>query len=284
MVGGTPLTGAVPSHLVAQDRRSGASGAAAILWSVAYYDNKKDILARLFGTTDIRVSSQELRVGTTSYPISDDVIVVLPEPSRPGAQTADNRTGPNHTTIAAQVQHTFGQEWQRFNKILPEQRREFDQYFDIVDLNGLANAVVCDFGAGMGRWSFHVARYCRSIILVDFSDAIHVARNNLRDHDSAVFVMGDITDLPFADDCCDFGMCIGVLHTLPQSPIQTIRSMRRYCPDLLVYLLYGLDNRPAYFQTVLSGVTLVRRAWRKFGTREFAGSSLRVSHMPCTCQ
>ena len=52
------------------------------------------------------------------------------------------------------IQTSFGEEWQRFDKIEPEHESEFDMYFSQVDLGSLNNKVVCDVGCGMGRWSW----------------------------------------------------------------------------------------------------------------------------------
>lgn len=223
---------------------------------MSYYQDSIGTLARLFGTDDIEVGDDELRVGATSYPIVHDVIVTLPDHQRPTGRLG--RSG-GDTTFAADIQETFGREWRRFDHVLPEQRREFDQYFDVVDRGSLSDALVCDFGAGMGRWSSLAAPFCRQMVLVDFSDSIFVARETLRDIPGTVFVMGDITNLPFADDCCDFAMCLGVLHTVPADPIAVVRSMRRYAPRLLVYTMYALDNRPKHFVALLRLVTEVRR-------------------------
>ena len=68
----------------------------------------------------------------------------------------------------------------------------FRRYFDLIDLNGLADARLCDLGCGMGRWSFFASRYCREIVLVDFSEAIFVAREVMRERRNAIFVMADV--------------------------------------------------------------------------------------------
>ncbi|MBM2828383.1 MAG: Mg-protoporphyrin methyl transferase, partial [Actinobacteria bacterium] len=59
------------------------------------------------------------------------------------------------------IQHTFGEEWQRFPELLPEHREEFLQYFDLVDIGGLAGKRVCDLGCGIGRWSHFLKGACR---------------------------------------------------------------------------------------------------------------------------
>lgn len=223
---------------------------------MSYYADKVPTLARIFGTDDIEVRPDAVRVRSDTYPVVDDVIVVLPDHQRPIRSV---RRPDASAPIATDIQETFGREWQRFSEVLPEQRHEFEQYFDIVDLGSLADALVCDLGAGMGRWSLLLAPWCRQQVLVDFSDAIFVARENLRHVPGAVFVMADIAHLPFADDCFDFAMCIGVLHTLPYDPCEMVRLLGRLTSRLLVYVLYALDNRPSYFRAILRGVTAVRR-------------------------
>jgi ubiquinone/menaquinone biosynthesis C-methylase UbiE len=223
---------------------------------VPYYTDKVPTLSRIFGTEDIEVRTDAVRVRSVTYPVVDDVIVLLPEHLRP---TRSVRRPDAGAPLASDIQETFGREWQRFSEVLPEQRQEFEQYFDIVDLGSLADALVCDLGAGMGRWSLLLAPWCRQQVLVDFSDAIFVARQNLRDVPGTVFVMADIADLPFVDDCFDFAMCIGVLHTLPFDPCGMVRSLGRLTPRLLVYVLYALDNRPPYFRALLRSVTAARR-------------------------
>lgn len=222
---------------------------------MAYYDDKVASLARLFGTCEVQVWSDRVRVGRSTFPIVNDVIVALPEELRPTGVVK----GQAATDFASDIQETFGREWRRFHEVLPEQRREFEQYFDVVDLPSLSDALVCDLGAGMGRWSAFLVEHCRQVVLVDFSDAIFVARENLRDVSSAVFVMADITALPFADDCCDFAMCIGVLHTLRVDPLGAVRRLGRLAPRLLVYLMYALDNEPRHLRLLLEAVTAARR-------------------------
>jgi len=129
---------------------------------------------------------------------------------------------------------------------------------DLVDLGTLRDSLVCDLGCGMGRWSFFLKDHCRALVLVDFSEAIFSARRNLAGA-NACFFMGDLTRLPFADDFCDFLICLGVLHHLPQACLEAVRRLRRAAPRLLIYLYYALDNRPAYFRALLTPVSALRR-------------------------
>lgn len=221
---------------------------------MAYYDDKIEDLQQLFGTDDVKVGHDSIRVGEAVYEVQEDVIVALAPERRPMGRPGRVTEG-----FAPDIQCSFGREWDSFDEILPEHRQEFEAYFDLIDLDELADALVCDLGCGMGRWSYFLAPSCRRLVLVDFSDAIFVARRNLEAVSDAIFVMGDVTQLPFADNCCDLAFSIGVMHHLPTDALDAVRSLRRFSPQLLVYLYYSLDNRPAHFRVLLRLVTAVRR-------------------------
>jgi SAM-dependent methyltransferase len=219
-----------------------------------YYKNKTKSLQRIFGTTDIVLNDHFLHVKGSPYPIRNDVIVLTP---------------PDERSNAPDIQFTFGQEWQSFQQILPEHKREFAQYFDLVDLASLQGQSVCDLGCGSGRWSTFLKDRCRELILVDFSDAIFVARRNLAGADHCLFFKGDLTKLPFAGDFSDFLFCLGVLHHLPIPCVEAVRNLRRYAPTLLIFLYYALDNRPVYFRWLLQGVTGLRLVLARIRSRMF---------------
>jgi SAM-dependent methyltransferase len=210
-----------------------------------YYTDKIGSLQNIFGTEDVELLGNVLRVGTRSYSIIDDVIVLDP-------------AAPASAAFAEDIQYTFGAEWREHGAILPEHAVEFAQYFDQVDLPSLKDARVCDLGCGGGRWSFFLKDRCRELVLVDFSEAIHVARRNLRGVNHCIFFKGDITCLPFATDFADFILCLGVLHHLPIPCLDAVRSLKKYAPRLLIFLYYALDNRPYYFRALLALVTAVR--------------------------
>jgi SAM-dependent methyltransferase len=114
-------------------------------------------------------------------------------------------------------------------------------------------------GCGSGRWSYYLKDRCQELVLVDFSEAIYVARENLRATDHCLFFKADITHLPFADNFADFILCLGVLHHLPVPCLEAVKSLKRYSPRMLIFLYYALDNRPFYFRVILSGVTSMRQ-------------------------
>lgn len=229
----------------------------------SYYQNKLHILESVFDTTDITLSSDSLRVRDVEYPIVRDVIILLANRD----YTAFVRSeldlpildGDSNTQrLASDVQCSFGEEWNTYSDILPEHEDEFHRYFDLVDLPTLQGQRVLDLGCGNGRWSYFLRHRCRSLFLVDFSDAIFAARYNLRDANHCLFFMGDLQALPFTDDAADVLFCLGVLHHLPTPCINEVIKLKRFAPRLLIFLYYTFDNRPIYFRILLHIMTLLR--------------------------
>jgi SAM-dependent methyltransferase len=228
----------------------------------AYYQDKVASLADIFGAPSVVLEEDRIRVGTCTYPIVDDVIVVL-DPARYPPRLRQRLGNFGGSPAAAgpfseSIQHTFGAEWQAFPDVLREHEAEFRQYFDLVDLEDLEQARVADLGCGAGRWGYFLKSLCRELVLVDFSEAIFVARLNLRDCPSAIFVMGDITQLPFRKDFADLVVCLGVLHHLPVRALDVVRRLGDLAPRALVYLYYALDNRAAHYRVLLRAVTAAR--------------------------
>lgn len=229
-----------------------------------YYGDKLESLKNIFGTNAIALKPHALVVDGRTYPIIDDIIILTPSEQHtsfvkqhlPTASLGATKS-PNGA-FAEDIQYSFGEEWQRYCEILPEHKKEFSSYFDLVDLSSLQNSRICDLGCGMGRWSHFAKDYCKELILVDFSDAIFTARDNLRAANHCFFFMADILQLPFRLDFADFIFCLGVLHHLPTPCLDEVRRLRYFAPQLLVFLYYALDNRPWYFRLILKFVTVVR--------------------------
>lgn len=229
-----------------------------------YYADKAAVLADVFGAKQVDVAPHSIVVDGRRFPVVDDVIVLL----QPGGytrrvlhalETAPVPAAQAAGQFASDIQFTFGQEWKAYPEILAEHEDEFRQYFDLVDVDSLGNATVCDLGCGSGRWSYFLRKRCRQLILVDFSDAVFVARDNLRDCANALFFMGDLTNLPFRQGFADLVVCLGVLHHLPLPALYEVRRLRQFAPRLLVYVYYALDNRPAHFRALLVLVTGIRQ-------------------------
>ena len=227
------------------------------------YADKLGSLREIFAGEILNVSADNVVTSLGTFPVVDGVIIALaPEHYPPYVQrrlgVGACQNAQATTTFAPDIQFTFGSEWQTFPRVLPEHEDEFRKYFDIVDQGDLQNKRVCDLGCGIGRWSYYLAPKCKEVVLVDFSEAIFIARKNLAHATNTIFVIADIKALPFRKKFCDLIACIGVLHHLPSDALSEVRALRRYGHDLLIYLYYALDNRPFYFRMILAWVTAVR--------------------------
>lgn len=225
-----------------------------------YYKDKISSLSEIFGYEKIELVHDKIIIGEKVFPIIDDVIIALSPPKyTPKVKQLLNVSSKiEKKDFAEDIQETFGAEWEEYNEILPEHKLEFESYFDLIDLNDLKDKRVTDLGCGIGRWAHFVAPIAREMVLVDFSDAVFVARNNLRQNPNCIFIMSDILDLPFEEKFSDFIYCLGVLHHLPVDCLDATRKLSKYSNNLLIYLYYGLDNRAFYFRFLLNLVTLLR--------------------------
>lgn len=244
---------------------------------MSYYQNKTEALLDIFAARQVSIHDDTLFVDGRQYPIVDDVIILL-EPSKYTRHIKEllgsgtRGVIAKKTAFAEDIQYTFGEEWKIFDKILEEHEKEFRQYFDLVEIGELKDSKVCDLGCGIGRWSYFLRHHCRELVLVDFSDAIFVARRNLRDAPNALFFMADIKELPFRDDFSDLIFCLGVLHHLPDDALHEVRALRKFAPRLLIYLYYSLDNRPFYFKIMLAAVNILRKRLSHFKSKGFRSS------------
>ena len=238
---------------------------------MSYYEGKEAVLADLFGVDQVEVRRECVVLDGRKYDVVDDVIICLDADRLPPSLTS-RRRAVQRRDFADDIQFTFGEEWNKHREVMPEHEGEFAAYFDLVDLEGLADSRVGDLGCGSGRWAHFMAPHCRQLVVVDFSDAIFVARQNLRAHDHVVFVLADVLDLPFRMGAFDFAYCLGVLHHTPMDALDATRNLRGLSPRLLVYLYYALDNRPAHFRLILGLVTAARLLLARVRSRRVRGA------------
>ncbi|MDD5108756.1 MAG: class I SAM-dependent methyltransferase [Candidatus Omnitrophica bacterium] len=228
-----------------------------------YYSDKIALLKDIFGTDHCELKDDRLVISGKEFPIINDVIILL-EPSkwpatlRKKVQIGKTDNSEFISDFAEDIQFTFGAEWVKYPHILAEHEKEFLLNFELIDLSSLKNSRVCDLGCGIGRWSYFLYDKCRELVMIDFSEAIFVARENLRKSDNTVFIMGDLTNLPLKEKFADFLFCIGVLHHLPFNALDMVRKLKKYSSQILIYLYYSLDNRPWFHRVLLSIVTAVR--------------------------
>jgi len=138
----------------------------------------------------------------------------------------------------------FGDEWSRFDQselTHEELTKMFDNYFNIFPWEKVSkNAVGFDLGCGSGRWAKMVAPRVGKLHLIDPSDALEVAKRNLRDSDNCEFHRATVEEIPLADNSQDFGYCLGVLHHIPDTKAglqKCVDKLKKDAP-FLVYLYY----------------------------------------------
>jgi len=159
----------------------------------------------------------------------------------------------------------FGEEWNRFDQTgLTDDERiaAFEAYFEVFPWNDLpADATGFDLGCGSGRWAAHVAPRVGTLHCIDPSDAIDVARRNLRDDDNVVFHRRTAAELPLEPDSMDFGYSLGVLHHVADTEGALRAAVKALKPGapLLVYLYYAFDNRPPWFRALWQASDVARR-------------------------
>lgn len=249
-----------------------------------YYTDKLESLKDIFGSKEVSIEVDRLVVDGRTYPVVDDVIILLDPRQYPESLKGQGGLSERPSHFAEDIQFTFGEEWKEFSEILEEHKRDFSRYFDLVDVSGFSRFRVCDLGCGSGRWSHFLKDQCRELVLVDFSEAIFVARRNLKDAGNALFFMGDLKRLPFRAQFADFLYCLGVLHHLPADALAEVRALKTYASTLLVYLYYALDNRPIYFRGLLAAVTglrnLVSKIRNPFFRLSFSWSVVVLVYLP----
>jgi len=138
----------------------------------------------------------------------------------------------------------------------------FDNYFNIFPWEALPEkAVGFDLGCGSGRWAKLVAPRVGLLHLIDPSDALEVARRNLKDADNCEFHRASVEEIPLKNDSCDFGYSLGVLHHIPDTEAglrACVDKLKSGAPFLL-YLYYRFDNRPVWFRMIWKTSDIMRQ-------------------------
>ena len=158
------------------------------------------------------------------------------------------------------VARGFGQEWSTFRQdtdhLSQQQRQEiFADYFRIFPWHLLppGGGVGIDVGCGAGRWSMLVAPRVEHLHLLDAStDALAVAKQNLKCADNVSFYANSVAEIPLLAQSLDFAYSLGVLHHVPdtQAAIEAIADKLKPGAPFLIYLYYALDNRPVWYRAL----------------------------------
>lgn len=157
---------------------------------------------------------------------------------------------------------SFGYEWQAFSEMLPDYESNFRWYFERFPADAFAGKLILDAGCGTGRHTFHMARSgARTVVAMDFSQAIEVAARNNGDNPNTHFVQADIYHPPFLPGTFDFVYSLGVLHHLPdpEKGFRTLLPVLKTGNYMNIYLYWNLEGEAAWRRAALGLVTNVRR-------------------------
>lgn len=181
----------------------------------------------------------------------------------PDGQIASFLRDTSNGNIDKEVVESFGDEWKKFNEFDDTELTEIgDKYFDIIDDSIVnKNSYCIDIGCGTGRWSKYLAARSGFIEAIDPSDAILVAGKVLKGANNVRLSKASTDNLPFPDETFDFGMSIGVLHHIPDTPKALADCVRKIKIGgyFYVYLYYALDNKGFLFKSIFFFVNLLRR-------------------------
>ena len=150
----------------------------------------------------------------------------------------------------------FGDEWSRFDQqalSATDRTRIFNDYFAIFPWTELpaGGGEGADIGCGSGRWALQVSPRIGVLHCVDPSgEALAVARRNLAGQSNVLFHQAGVDALPFVDASLDFAYSLGVLHHVPDTAaaIHNVAAKLKPGAPFLIYLYYGLDNRPFLYR------------------------------------
>jgi ubiquinone/menaquinone biosynthesis C-methylase UbiE len=160
----------------------------------------------------------------------------------------------NNENMDAGVVTDFGEEWKKFAVHNDESVKELrKEYFDIID-DTIVNkdTYMIDIGCGSGRWTDYFVDKAKFIEAIDPSDAVFVADGMLGKHNNVRVTKASVDTIPWDDETFDFGMCIGVLHHIPDTKKALLSCVKKIKRGgyFYVYIYYRFDNRGIIFKSV----------------------------------
>ena len=163
----------------------------------------------------------------------------------------------------------FGNEWINYSQdhIPTELEKIFNTYFSLFPWNKIGqDSVGFDLGCGSGRWANFVCPKVKTLNCIDPSDAIDVAKRNLRHHKNCNFIKSSVHEMPIENNSMDFGYSLGVLHHITESQKGLNACVSKIKPGgpFLLYLYYSFENRPSWYRLLWKVSNSMRLTTSKF--------------------
>ncbi len=170
---------------------------------------------------------------------------------------------------------SFGFEWGRWSRVQFEDKdsdpvmkgytRSYFQKITTFTPKTILGKTIVEFGCGPGRFLDLLRRDGATVIGLEMSSAVDVARKNLGLHKNVLLVQGDILKPPFKKKCFDAGFTIGVLHHTPnpsQGLVNLVLSVKQ--GGKVAVSVYSTDG-PYNFPSLKLFRNLYRQLRKIFG-------------------
>jgi ubiquinone/menaquinone biosynthesis C-methylase UbiE len=168
--------------------------------------------------------------------------------------------------IDHKVVEEFGNEWSEFDQSeLSEDEliSIFNDYFRVFPWENVSKSSVgFDLGCGSGRWAKFVSPKVGKLFCIDPSNAIEIAKKNLKKFKNCSFIKSGVDQIPLEDNSMDFGYSLGVLHHVPDTADglkKAVSKLKKGAP-FLVYLYYAMDNQPIWYKFIWKISDFFRKA------------------------
>ena len=168
--------------------------------------------------------------------------------------------------IDHKVVEEFGNEWGEFDQSeLSEDEliSIFNDYFGVFPWENVSKSSVgFDLGCGSGRWAKFVSPKVGKLFCIDPSNAIEIAKKNLKNFKNCRFIKSGVDQIPLEDNSMDFGYSLGVLHHVPDTADglkKAVSKLKKGAP-FLVYLYYAMDNQPIWYKFIWKISDFFRKA------------------------
>jgi SAM-dependent methyltransferase len=161
----------------------------------------------------------------------------------------------------------FGAEWSKFSwlnhKDLEKLSHQFNAYTFTIRklLKKDSGLIICDFGAGSGRWSYFLVPFSKKLyILEPAKQAFEIIEKRFKKA-KVVLLNEDITDNSIPVNSLDLAVALGVLHHIPDPTKALISISNRLKPGgiFLGYMYYSLENRPVYYRLIWKLTDIARK-------------------------
>ena len=159
----------------------------------------------------------------------------------------------------------FGDEWVKFdqsNLSLKEHSDLYEEYFDIFPWKCINNkSIGFDLGCGSGRWAKLFSPNVGKLFCIEPSDALDIAKKNLKDNKNCYFIRASVEELPLEDNSMDFGYSLGVLHHISNTQEglnNCVKKLKKDAP-FLIYLYYKLETKPVWYRSIWKLSDILRK-------------------------